>query len=205
MRLFDPLVVLPITLEGEHVRLEPLSLDHLDGLCVAGLDPELWRWIPTRVGTADEMRAYVEKALRGQEEGTALPFALVERRSGAVVGSTRFANIDAVNKRVEIGWTWIARRWQRTPVNTETKYLLLRHAFDALGCLRVELKTDALNEASRKAILRLGAKQEGVFRSHVVVWDGRVRDTVYFSVIASEWPEVRRRFEAELLRRPGSK
>jgi RimJ/RimL family protein N-acetyltransferase len=201
MDLSNPLVVSPVILEGRHVRLEPLSIDHLDALCEVGLHPDLWRWNPTVIKDSDGMLTYIQAALKWQAEGSALPFVIIERSSSKVVGSTRFANIDKTNKHVEIGWTWIGPQWQRTRINTEMKYLLLRHAFDTLGCLRVELKTDVLNDKSRNAILRIGAKQEGIFRSHVVVWDGRIRDTVYFSVIAAEWPDVRRRFETELLSR----
>ena len=188
----------PVTLEGCHVRLEPLSLEHLPALCEVGLDPELWRWTVSRVRTPEEMRAYVEAALRQQAAGTALPFATVERAAGRVVGSTRFGNLDSTNRRVEIGWTWVARPWQRSPVNTEAKYLMLRHAFSALGCIRVELKTDALNERSRAAILRLGAREEGTLRRHVHTESGRVRDTVYFSILDSEWPSVRAELEEKL-------
>jgi RimJ/RimL family protein N-acetyltransferase len=187
--------VQPVTLEGRHVRLEPLSLDHQGDLCKAGLEEELWRWIPTAVRTPDDMREYIEIALRAQAEGSALPFATVERASGRAIGSTRFANIDCGNRRVEIGWTWIGRRWQRTAVNTEAKYLMLRHAFETLGAMRVELKTDSLNERSRRAILRLGAVEEGTFRKHMVTESGRVRHTVYFSIIDEEWPGVKARLE----------
>lgn len=190
--------VRPVTLAGRHVRLEPLSLAHLEGLCAVGLDPELWRWTLTVIRTPEEMRAYVETALREQEAGVSLPFATVEAATGRVVGSTRFGNVSRENRRVEIGWTWVARPWQRTPVNTEAKYLMLRHAFEALGCVRVELKTDALNERSRAAILRIGARQEGILRRHMLSQDGRMRDTVYFSVLDDEWPGVRAGLEAKL-------
>ena len=190
----------PVTLEGRRVRLEPLSEEHLPALCAVGLEPELWRWTLSRVGTPEEMRAYVEEALRQQREGVALPFATVERGSGRVVGSTRFCNADAHNRRVEIGWSWIAPPWQRTPVNTEAKYLMLRHAFEALGCIRVEIKTDALNERSRAAILRLGAREEGTLRRHMLTESGRVRDTVYFSILEDEWPGVRAGLEEKLSR-----
>ena len=188
----------PVTLEGRHVRLEPLTLDHHADLCEAGLDEELWRWIPKAVRTADDMREYIEIALRAQADGSALPFATVERASGRAVGSTRFGNIDRGNRRLEIGWTWIGRQWQRTAVNTEAKYLMLRHAFETLGAMRVELKTDSLNERSRRAILRLGAVEEGTFRKHMTTESGRVRHTVYFSVIDEEWPGVRARLEGRL-------
>jgi RimJ/RimL family protein N-acetyltransferase len=188
----------PVTLEGSHVRLEPLSLAHHAGLCEVGLDEELWRWITTPVRTPDEMRAYIEEAMSWQRAGTALPFATIEKASGKVVGSTRFANIDRQNRHMEIGWTWIARPWQRTAVNTEAKYLMLRHAFEKLGCLRVELKTDSLNEKSRNAILRLGAKEEGIFRNHLITSTGRIRHSVWFSIIDTEWPAVKVGLEAKL-------
>jgi RimJ/RimL family protein N-acetyltransferase len=185
----------PVTLEGRHVRLEPLALVHHADLCESGLDEDLWRWAPTAVRTREDMREYIEIALRAQAERSVLPFATVERGSNRAVGSTRFANIDCANRRLEIGWTWIGRRWQRTAVNTEAKYLMLRHAFETLGAMRVELKTDSLNERSRRAILRLGAVEEGTFRKHMVTESGRVRHTVYFSVIDEEWPEVKTRLE----------
>jgi RimJ/RimL family protein N-acetyltransferase len=188
----------PVVLEGRHVRLEPLAREHCAGLCEVGLDEQLWRWIPEPVRTTQEMTAYVETALKDQASGSALPFALMEKATGQVIGSTRYANIDRVHHRVEIGWTWVAQRWQRTAVNTEAKYLLLRHAFETLGCMRVELKTDSLNAKSRAAILRIGAREEGTFRNHMVTASGRIRHTVYFSIIASEWPEVRSRLESRL-------
>jgi N-acetyltransferase len=190
----------PVTLEGTHVRLEPLSLAHHEGLCEAGLDGDIWRWNPTPVRTSEDMRAYIEEALAGRERGSTLPFATIERASGRAIGSTRFANIDVTNRRVEIGWTWIALQWQRTVVNTEAKYLMLRHAFETLGCMRVELKTDSLNERSRNAILRLGAKEEGTFRNHMMTSTGRIRHSVYFSIIDTEWPEVKARLEEKLAR-----
>jgi N-acetyltransferase len=192
------MVVSPIVLEGAHVRLEPLAKSHLAGLVEAGLDEELWKWIPIPVRTHHEMAAYIETALDEQERGVALPFAIVEKATGRVIGSTRYGNIDRGHHRVEIGWTWVARDWQRTAVNTEAKYLLLKHAFETLGCMRVELKTDSLNERSRAAILRLGAREEGIFRNHMITASGRIRHTVYFSIIDSEWPVVKGRLEAKL-------
>ncbi len=188
----------PVTLEGRAVRLETLGRAHWEGLCEVGLDDELWRWTLAHVRTREEMRAYLEVALKGQTEGTILPFAILAKQSAQVVGSTRFGNIDRENRRVEIGWTWIGRRWQRTVVNTETKYLMLRHAFESLGCVRVELKTDILNQTSRRAILRLGAKEEGILRRHMTTDSGRIRDTVYYSIIDREWAEVKVRLEAKL-------
>ena len=188
----------PLTLEGRAVRLEPLGGAHLEGLCEIGLDEALWRWTLGHVRTREDMRAYLEVALNGRTEGTTLPFAILAQPSGQVVGSTRFGNIDRENRRVEIGWTWIGRRWQRTAVNTEIKYLMLRHAFESLGCVRVEFKTDTLNQTSRRAILRLGAKEEGILRRHMITDGGRIRDTVYYSIIDGEWAEVKARLEAKL-------
>lgn len=190
----------PVTLAGRRVRLEPLSPEHLPGLCAVGLDPELWRWTLSVVRTPEEMRAYVESALRERDAGRALPFATVDAAGGQVIGSTRFGNASPADGRVEIGWTWVARGWQRTPANTEAKYLMLRHAFETLGCVRVELKTDALNQRSRAAILRLGAREEGVLRRHMAAPGGRMRDTVYFSILDDEWPSVRAGLEERLAR-----
>ncbi len=180
------------------MRLEPLTSGHAAGLAEIGLDEDLWRWIPTSVRTAEEMSAYVQTALKEQADGSALPFALIEKTSGRVIGSTRYGNIERVHHRLEIGWTWVARAWQRTPINTEAKYLLLRHAFETLGCMRVELKTDSLNERSRAAIQRIGAREEGIFRNHMITSTGRVRHTVYYSIVDSEWPQVKSRLEAKL-------
>jgi RimJ/RimL family protein N-acetyltransferase len=191
--------IAPCVLEGRWVRLEPLTVDHVAGLAAVGLDPELWRWTTSGVLSLDDMRVYVQTALDWQRQGIAVPFATVERASGTVVGSTRFAAIDRVNRRVEIGWTWVAPAWQRTPINTEAKYLMLRHAFEAWGCIRVELKTNSLNAKSRAAILRIGAKEEGTFRNHMINDDGSTRHTVYYSVIDSEWPEVKAGLEAKLI------
>jgi len=183
----------PVTLTGQAVRLEPMAIDHVPALAGVGLVPELWRWIPTPVTTADEMRRYVSLALEDLARGVALPFVIVDRASDQVIGSTRFGNIERSHHRLEIGWTWITTAYQRTAANTECKLLLLSHAFETLGANRVELKTDALNEQSRRAILRLGAVEEGTFRRHVITASGRVRDTVYFSIIDSEWPAIKAR------------
>jgi len=190
--------IAPVVLGGRCVRLEPLALGHLDGLAEVGLDEELWRWIPIQVRTREDMAAYIRTALEQQADGTSLPFVTIEQSSGRAIGSTRYMNIDRANRHVEIGATWIARPWQRSVVNTEAKYLMLRHAFEYFGCLRVELKTDALNERSRNAILRIGAKQEGIFRKHVVCDSGRVRDSVWFSILDSEWPGVKVALEQKL-------
>jgi RimJ/RimL family protein N-acetyltransferase len=192
--------IAPVVLEGRHVRLEPMALHHLDALCEIGLDEDIWRWIPFQIRTRDDMLGYIKTALQLQADGTALPFATLERGTDRVAGSTRYMNIDKPNRHVEIGSTWIGRQWQRTAVNTEAKYLMLRHAFEQLGCHRVELKTDVLNERSRNAILRIGAKHEGVFRKHVVCDSGRVRDSAWFSIIDTEWPEVKAALELKLAR-----
>ncbi len=192
------MILQPITLEGRHVRLEPLAHAHHGPLCAIGLDPELWELIPYRVATPEDMAAYIQTALDHQAAGTALPFATVHVPSGQVIGSTRYMNIDRANRRVEIGATWIAGPWRRTAVNTEAKYLMLRHAFETLGCVRVELKTDALNQRSRTAIRRIGATEEGTLRQHIITWSGRLRDTVYFSILDSEWPRVKQDLEEKL-------
>ena len=194
------MVVSPVMLEGIHVRLEPLAKAHLAGLAEVGLDEELWRWIPVPIRTVDDMAAYLETALEEQERGVSLPFAIVEKATGRAIGSTRYGNIDRTHHRVEIGWTWVARNWQRTAMNTEAKYLLLKHAFETLGCMRVELKTDSLNERSRAAILRIGAKEEGIFRNHMVTASGRMRHSVWFSIIDTEWPRVKADLQAKLAR-----
>lgn len=194
----------PVVLEGDHVRLDPLSIEHIDALCDVGLDEALWLVSPQPIRTADEMRAYVETAIDGREQRHMLPFATVELASGRVVGSTRFGAIDLANRRLEIGWTWIARPWQRTAVNTEAKLLMLRHAFETLGCHRVEFKTDRLNERSRNAILRLGARQEGILRKHMVTASGRLRDSVYFSIINDEWPAVKANLAGKLSKKSRS-
>jgi RimJ/RimL family protein N-acetyltransferase len=193
--------VRPVTLEGSHVRLAPLSLAHVDALSEIGLDASLWKWTTAQIETHDEMRQYVEDALKAQSAGTAIPFVTIEHATGRIVGSTRFGNLDQPNRKVEIGWTWVAPPWQRSAINTEAKYLMLKHAFEVWGCIRVELKTDALNERSRAAILRLGAKQEGIMRNHMITASGRYRDSVYFSIIESEWPGVKAGLEEKLNRR----
>ena len=195
------MIIDPVTLTGRFVRLEPISLDHHAALCEAGLDPELWALSVSRIRTPGEMREYIEAALRAQSEGSALPFATIEAATSRPIGSTRFGSIDRENRWIEIGWTWIGRAWQRTPVNTEAKYLMLRHAFETMGCIRVELKTDVLNARSRAAILRIGALEEGILRRHMITASGRVRDTVYYSVIDLEWPSVRAALERRLARR----
>ena len=185
----------PVVLEGRLVRLEPLTPAHLPSLCAVGLDPDLWRWTVSRVRDEREMAAWLEGALAEQAAGEAVPFAILDRETGLVIGSTRYGNISVPDARLEIGWTWLGRAWQRTGRNAEAKLLLIAHAFDTLGAARVEFKTDALNAASRAALRALGAIEEGVLRQHTVTATGRVRDTVYFGILAAEWPEVRTRLE----------
>ncbi len=191
---------LPLTLEGSVVRLEPVRRAHAELFWeIAKNDLEnIFRWIPYSMKTPEDFHRLVDKAFEEQNRGKSVVFATVEPVSGRVIGSTRFMNIDRTNRRVEIGSTWIAPPWQRTAVNTEAKYLMLRHAFEVWKCIRVELKTDGLNQKSRNAILRIGAKEEGTLRRHLVTWTGRVRDTVYFGILDDEWPEVKTRLEARL-------
>lgn len=193
-------IAAPITLEGTVVRLEPIRREHADlfwEIAKNDLD-DIFRWIPYPMQTRDDFRRLINKIFDEQDRGESVAFATVLRSSGQVIGSTRFMNIDRANRHVEIGSTWIAKPWQRTAVNTEAKYLMLRHAFEVWKCFRVELKTDALNEKSRQAILRIGAKEEGTLRRHVVTWTGRVRDSVYFSILDSEWLEAKARLEGFL-------
>jgi RimJ/RimL family protein N-acetyltransferase len=190
----------PVTLEGDRVRLEPMRRDHLDGLTEAGRYDELWRWTRNKATTRETMAEYLDDALAGLAAGSALPFVTIDKPSQTIVGSTRFANIDSGNRRVEIGWTWISPPFQRSYVNSAAKYLMLRHAFDVWECVRVELKTDVLNEQSRNAMIRLGAIEEGILRRHVITYSGRFRDTIYYSILDHEWPAVRARLEARLRR-----
>jgi N-acetyltransferase len=188
----------PCTLEGRLVRLEPMRSGHLDALCAAGLDPDLWRLTVTRIATADDMRRYIDAALAEQGEGTTLPFVTVWRATGQVIGSTRFANAALPHRRVEIGWTWLARPWQRSGANADAKYLMLRHAFETWGLVRVELKTSTLNQQSRGAMKKLGAVEEGVLRRHMINEDGSPRDSVFYSILADEWPRVKAGLEERL-------
>lgn len=190
--------LLPVLLEGDIVRLEPLEMRHLDALWQVARDPSLWAVTASRVTSRDELAAYVEAALREQEAGTALPFATVHHPTGTLVGSTRFANYAPAHGRVEIGWTWLSRAWQGSGVNVEAKRLMLAQAFDGWGLERVELKTSAVNARSRAAIRALGATDEGTLRRHMRNPDGSWRDTVYYSILREEWPAVRERLDARL-------
>ncbi len=193
-------ILTPLTLQGSVVRLEPIRRAHTELFWLAAKDAldEIFQWIPYPMKTIEDFERLVEKALSEQERGESVVFATVETKSGRVIGSTRFMNIDYANWRVEIGSTWIAPAWQRSAVNTEAKYLMLRHAFEVWQCMRVELKTDALNQKSHNAILRIGAKEEGTLRKHLITWTGRVRDTIYFSILDTEWGEVKKCLERRL-------
>jgi RimJ/RimL family protein N-acetyltransferase len=194
--------VAPVELAGNLVRLTPMQAADAPALAAVGLDPELWRWIPTPVTSAEDMRAYVQAALDEARLGTALPFTIRSIATGETIGSTRFANVRAEDLGLEIGWTWFASSWQRTGANSETKLLMLTHAFETLGAVRVELKTDRLNTRSRRAIERLGAVEEGVFRKHrVLAHQGRIRDTVYYSIVDEEWPGIKARLAGMLAAR----
>jgi N-acetyltransferase len=181
-------------LQGKHVSLEPLSHEHSAGLQTAARDGELWNLWFTSVPTPEATQDYIKQALYLCEQGKAMPFAVCDAE-GVVVGSTRYGNIDAEHKRLEIGWTWYAERVQRTALNTEAKLLLLTHAFETLGAIAVEFRTNWFNHRSRAAIVRLGAKQDGVLRNHMLMPDGTRRDTVVFSIIESEWPAVKKNLQ----------
>lgn len=190
--------IAPVTLSTDRLTLQPLTLDHVPALTKAANDGELWEKKTTTVPKPEGFEEYVKKALELQAAGLALPFATTVRDSHQVVGSTRFMNIDAANHRVEIGTTWIAKSWQRSFVNTHAKFLMLRHAFENLGCNAVEIRTHSLNDQSRAAIERLGAKLDGTLRRHMIMPDGHIRDTAVYSIIREEWPEVKARLEARL-------
>jgi N-acetyltransferase len=190
----------PVTLDGSLVRLEPLSLDHVPGLAEVGLDPAIWRWTIARPTSEDELRTWAETAIAARDAGSELPFATIDRATGRPIGSSRYMNIVLEHRRLEIGWTWVAPPFQRTGANREAKLLMLRHAFDTLGCRRVEFKTDSRNEPSRNALLGIGAQFEGIFRNHMVMPEGPMRDSAWYSVIDSEWPAVRAALEAGLRR-----
>ena len=181
----------PVTLEGEHATLVPLNRSHLDDLAEATKDGELWKLWYTVVPTAEDMAGEIDRRLGLQEAGSMLPFTTIENATGQAVGMTTYMNIDAASKRVEIGSTWNRKRVQRGPMNTECKFMLLRHAFEALDCIAVEFRTHFFNHQSRGAIERLGAKLDGVLRNHMVMADGSFRDTCCYSIIASEWPTVK--------------
>jgi N-acetyltransferase len=189
----------PVVLEGIHIRLVPLSLSHHAQLCEVGLDERLWRLTTIRLQTPEDMLNYIRTALQGQAEGTTLPFVIIEKGSDKVIGASRYHSINVAHRRLEIGFTWVATPWQRTIVNTEAKYLMLKHAFEQCGCVRVQFKADSANEPSRRALLRIGAKQEGVLRKYVTSHKG-ARDMVLFSIVDTEWSEVKSDLEKKLNR-----
>jgi RimJ/RimL family protein N-acetyltransferase len=191
----------PATLKGDHATLEPLELGHEAALQAAAADGELWRLWYTSVAPPDQIGDYIARALDMRERLAAMPFAVRQNATGEIVGCTRYFNVDAANRRLEIGHTWYSKRAQRTAINTECKLLLLTHAFEVLRCIAVEFRTHWFNHASRVAIERLGAKQDGVLRNHQLLPDASKRDTVVFSIIDGEWPAVRRHLKF-LLDRP---
>jgi len=182
------------------VRLEPMSAEHVEALTIAGAHEVLWRWTVAKADTKDGMKEYVAAAFTDAAAGVALPFVTIDVASARLIGSTRFGNIDHANRKVEIGWTWITPEFQRSYVNSEAKYLMLSHAFEVWDCNRVELKTDFLNQKSRQAMLRMGAIEEGTLRKNTLCYGGRYRDTIYYSVLATEWPGVKSRLEGFLAR-----
>ncbi len=193
--------VQPVTLSGQWVRLEPLRLEHADALWPQANEPDIWRYLP--YGTIDSparLRTLIEDLLNRQARGTDLPFAVFDQATGIAAGMTRYLAIDHANRSLEIGGTWYGRAFRRTPVNTECKYLLLRHAFEVLGCIRVQLKTDLRNIRSQQAIERLSILREGILRKHMILPDGHQRSSVIYSVIDDEWPDLKDYLEA-LMRR----
>ncbi|MCB8921820.1 MAG: GNAT family N-acetyltransferase [Ardenticatenaceae bacterium] len=186
---FDPQSVI---LEGQVVRLEPLSLDHVSDLLVHAQDEDIWRYLPYGLLNSEaRLAAHVRSLLQKQVGGSEIPFAVIYRESGQAVGMTRYMDIRRAHRSLEIGGTWYGVAYQRTAVNTESKYLLLRHAFEVLGCIRVQIKTDARNLRSQRAIERIGAVREGLLRQHVIMPDGYLRDTIYYSILDKEWPHVK--------------
>lgn len=193
--------VKPVVLTGKHVRLEPMTEKHVPGLAEIGLGQAFWDFmLYGNIETVDDMRNWVMDILSRAEKGTDLPFVAIHLASGRVAGATRYLNIMPRDRGLEIGGTWYGLDFQRTPVNTECKYLLLRHAFETLGCIRVQLKTDLRNERSQKAIERLGAVKEGVLRNHMILPDGRYRHSVFYSILDTEWPAVKNRLEERMAR-----
>jgi RimJ/RimL family protein N-acetyltransferase len=195
-----PFEIRPVTLQGKHVRLDPMRREHLDGLIAAGSFEEIWTWLSVRPKGRDGFAAWIDAALAAQLAGTELPFTTFDRATGEIVGATRYLNISPPDRRLEIGWTWITPSRQRTVVNTEAKYLQLQHCFEVLGCRRVELKTDARNTKSRNAMLRIGAQFEGIARKQMRTFDGTNRDNAWFAFTDDDWPSVKSRLELMLAR-----
>jgi N-acetyltransferase len=188
--------VKPVVLIGKHVRLEPMTEAHIPGLAEIGVGQNFWDFmLYGRMDNDEDMRGWARDILSRGEKGTDLPFVVIQLSSGRVAGATRYLNIMPKDRGLEIGGTWYGAEFQRTAVNTECKYLLLRHAFETLGAIRVQLKTDLRNERSQRAMERIGAKREGILRNHMILPDGRYRDSVYYSILDSEWAEVKKRLE----------
>lgn len=190
----------PVTLAGQVVRLEPLAAGHAAALTQVGLHPELWRLQPEPVQTQDDMQRYVDRALAGQRDGNCLPFVIVRQDDGQIIGATRYMDIALAHKRLEIGGTWLTPASQRSGANTEAKFLLLQHAFETIGIMRVVFKTELSNMQSRQAILRIGGVEEGVFRKHLIAQSGRARDMVYFAILDEDWPAVKARLLTRMRR-----
>ncbi len=189
----------PVVLEGRHVRLEPMAQEHVPDLWEAAQDDDIWRYMPaTRPVELSAMQNIVDAALKLRAGGTVMPFVTISKATGKIAGSTRYLDIQPANRGLEIGWTWLGRDYRKTPINTECKYLLLRHAFEEQGAIRVQLKTDSRNLVSQQAIARIGGVREGVLRQHVIMPDGYLRDSVYFSILDREWPAVKANLEAKL-------
>lgn len=190
--------ITPVTLEGRRVCLEPVRPEHVAALWRVGADADIWRYMPYTLRSQEDMQRFIAAELRKQQDGLAFRFVTMARSINQPVGSTSYLNIDRQHRRLEIGGTWITPAWQRSAVNTEAKYLQLTHAFETLGCVRVEFKTDSLNVKSRQALARLGAVEEGTLRNHMIMPDGRLRHSVYFSIMASEWPAVKAHLERRM-------
>jgi N-acetyltransferase len=190
----------PVSLTGRIVRLEPLQLEHVPALAEVALDPSLWQWTLARPTSEADLRDWASATIANRDAGTELPFVTLDAATGRPIGSSRYMNIVLEHRRLEIGWTWVAPAWQRTGANREAKLLMLTHAFETVGCRRVEFKTDSLNEPSRTALLGIGATFEGIFRNHMVMPGGRMRHSAYYSIIDEEWPAAKAGLEASLRR-----
>ena len=190
----------PITLEGRYIILRPPSIEDIEGLSIAARDGEIWNNRFSQFPNPNEIEKYIQEMLDSSSKGSILPFITIHKSSNTIVGTTRYLNIDYENHRLEIGHTWIAKSWRKTYVNTEAKFLMLQYAFEKLACIAVEIRTDVLNTVSRKAIQRLGAKQDGILRHHKIMRDGRIRDTVCYSIIKPEWKQVKENLIKKLMK-----
>jgi RimJ/RimL family protein N-acetyltransferase len=194
------LTIEPTTLEGRYIVLRPPSIDDRDGLSIAAIDGEIWNNRFSQFPNLNEIEKYIQEMLDLSSKGSILPFVTIHKASNTIVGTTRYLNIDYENHRLEIGHTWIAKSWRKTYVNTEAKFLMLQYAFEKLSCIAVEIRTDVLNIVSRQAIQRLGAKQDGILRHHKIMRDGRIRDTVCYSIIKPEWKQVKENLMKKLMK-----